>query len=94
MSISATDRLSSTHRLSFPHIAVAVLTALALFAVLVAISVSNDRVTTSSSTAPWSGGTPGPGRATSGYIRDPTPRALLLVNTPAASEAAPGPGVK
>jgi hypothetical protein len=77
MSISATNQLAPARRLSFPMIAGAVLGVLALFAVLVAISVSR----TSSATTQSDVIAPVPAVATHGYFRDPATHALLAVET-------------
>jgi hypothetical protein len=91
MSVSATKRLTSMRRLSFPHIAGAVLAALALFSVLVAISVSNNSSVTTRTTA----ASPPPSeRVIPGYFRDPITHALLRVPASTSSESTPGPGHK
>jgi hypothetical protein len=94
MSVSATKRLTPTHSLSFPRIAVAVLAALALVAVLVAISVSNGSHATTGSITPSVGTTPASERVIPGYFRDPTTHALSPMPASQPSEDTPGPGHK
>ena len=95
MSVSAaTQRRTSTRRPSFPLIALAVLGALALVAVLVAISVSNTRSGTAEATARSGGAASAPGVAARGYFRDPSTHALLVVPGSTPVESTPGPGYK
>jgi hypothetical protein len=89
MSISAvTSRLISPRRLSFPHLAVAVLVALSLVSILVAISVSK----AGPATGPSGGGPAAAGLTTRGYFRDPATHVLLRDQQPSPTLTPPGPG--
>jgi hypothetical protein len=95
MSISAaTNRPTSTGRLAFPQIALAVVGVLVLFSVLVAISVSSTGSGTARGIGATNGTAPGPAVAARGYFRDPASHALLSLTTSSPSEATPGPGHK
>lgn len=95
MSVSAaTQRRTSTRHPSFALITLAVLGALALVAVLVAISVPNTSSGTVGATAQSDGVASAPGVAARGYFRDPTTHALVPLASPTPTESTPGPGHK
>ena len=94
MSVSTTTRQPiSVRRPSFPQVALAVLAALALFAVLVAISVSHTSAG-GTGTQPYGPTGSAPGAVHSGYFRDPATHATIPLPDATPSESTPGPGHK
>ena len=100
MSVSASAHQGVlVRRRPFPYIVLALLGALALFAVLVAIAVSSSSSTTVGTTARPAAVGAVPGSVTGGRFRDPSIHALLAqpVSTPVEStsiRSTPGPGHK
>jgi hypothetical protein len=91
MSISAAaPRPKRTRSPSFPHIALAVIGALALAAVLVALSVSNIS-SGSAATASSAGTGSAPNAVHFGYFRDPSTHHLLTLPSSIPNQSTPGP---
>lgn len=100
MSVSAAaPRRVLARRRPLPYILLAMLGALALCAVVVALTVSNGSSTSGRATAKSAGVGSSPGAVALGAFRDPSTHALLAqpVSTPVQStsiRSTPGPGHK